>query len=147
MKPRIPISIAIFLSSIFLGGCSLLTKTPEVNTSEFLPLFEEQITASNTEDIELAMKGIHPESAGYTNSRQGLLGVFDKYDLQTKLVSWKVIGASPEELKIEVVQEARDTQSQTDFAPTQTTAIYALRKSKGEWKIFDVKIVGTEYIN
>ena len=116
-----------------------------VPTSTFLPVLEQQIDALNNKDIDSYMQTIHEGSPFFESTKSLLVNQFKNYNQTFKLVSWEVVGATNDEIKVKVVQTTKNAEG-SEKKDTKVTATHTLRKSGNSWKIYSTVIDKTEYL-
>ena len=122
----------------------MATFTPEeeIIKNEILKVLQQNLAATQNEDVDAVLETIHEDSPQLSSTKGGMEFVFKNYDMKYELEDVKFISISNEEVKA-IYQQTTKAISGTGFANTRSIGIHTLKKSKdGNWKIF-----GTEYIS
>jgi len=118
------------------------TPQEEIIKNEILEVLQQNLDATQNEDVEGVLETIHEDSPQLSSTKGGMEYVFKNYDMQYELENVKFISISNEEVKA-IYQQTTKAVSGTGFVNTRSIGIHTLKKSKdGNWKIF-----GTEYIS
>lgn len=100
----------------------------------------------NEEKFDEAMNTIHKDSPSYPASEIMIKQLFDRYDLNYKVVSMKVIEDNNTEAKIEFVQITTKING-PEFKDNQVTGIHTLKKEGDSWKIFSTQMTDVQPLN
>jgi hypothetical protein len=118
------------------------TPEEEIIKNEILKVLQQNLDATQNEDVAAVLETIHEESPQLSSTKGGMEYVFKNYDMKYELENVKFISISNEEVKA-IYQQTTQAASGTGFVNTRSIGIHTLKKSKdGNWKIF-----GTEYIS
>lgn len=123
-------------------GQKPLTSIP---ISTFLPVLEQQFEALNNKDINSYMKTIHEDSPGYESTKNTLADLFKNYNQTFELVSWEVVSATADEIKVKVVYTIKNAEG-SDKKDEKVTATHTLMKSGDIWKVYSTAIDKIEYL-
>jgi hypothetical protein len=118
------------------------TPEEEIIKNEILKVMQQNLDATQNEDVAAVLKTIHEDSPQLSSTKGGMEFVFKNYDMEYELEEVKFISITNEEVKA-IYQQTTKAVSGTGFTNTRSIGIHTLKKSKdGNWKIF-----GTEYIS
>ena len=118
------------------------TPEEEIIKNEILKVLQQNLDASQNEDVAAVLETIHEDSPQLSSTKGGMEYVFKSFDMRYELEDVKFISISNEEVKV-IYQQTTKAVSGTGFTNTRSIGIHTLKKSKdGNWKIF-----GTEYIS
>jgi hypothetical protein len=100
----------------------------------------------NEEEYDEAMNTIHKDSPSYPATESMLKQLFDRYDLNYKLVSIKVLEDNDSEAKIQFVQVTTKLAG-PEFKNNQATGIHTLKKDGDSWKIFSTEMTNVQLLD
>jgi len=130
----------IFLTLIFIS-CS---SGEDYYTPE--SVVEANAKYMNEEKYDEAMNTIHKDSPSYPASEIMIKQLFERYDLNYKIVSMKVIEDNNSEAKIEFVQITTKLNG-PEFKNNKATGIHRLKKDGDSWKIYSTEMTDIQPIN
>ena len=130
----------IFLTLIFIS-CS---SGEDYYTPE--SVVEANAKYMNEEKYDEAMNTIHKDSPSYPASEIMIKQLFERYDLNYKIVSMKVIEDNNSEAKIEFVQITTKLNG-PEFKNNKATGIHRLKKDGDSWKIYSTQMTDIQSIN
>lgn len=99
----------------------------------------KNMEATQNEDIEGALKTLDVPQAQLDLNRQVMEELFELYDLEYRLVSFKVVKCEGDTAVVEVVQETKKV-SGPAFQDNLTTTEQQMKKGPDGWKIVGTKI-------
>jgi hypothetical protein len=118
------------------------TSEEEIIKNEILKVLQQNLDATQNEDVASVLKTIHENSPQLSSTQAGMEYVFNNYDLKYELEDVKFISITHEEVRA-IYQLTTKVLRGTGLADTRSLGIHTLKKSKdGNWKIFK-----TEYIS
>jgi hypothetical protein len=118
------------------------TPEEEIIRNEILEVLQQNLDATQNEDVAGVLETIHEDSPQLSSTKGGMDYIFKNYDMKYELEDVKFISISNEEVKA-IYQQTTKAVSGTGFTNTRAIGIHTLKKSKdGNWKIFE-----TEYIS
>jgi hypothetical protein len=118
------------------------TPEEEIIKNEILKVLQQNLDATQNEDVEAVLETIHEDSPQLSSTKGGMDYVFKNYDMKYELEDVKFISITIEEVKA-IYQQTTKSVSGAGFTNTRSIGIHTLMKSKdGNWKIFE-----TEYIS
>ena len=118
------------------------TPEEEIIKNEILKVLQQNLDASQNENVAAVLETIHEDSPQLSSTKGGMEYVFKNFDMKYELEDVKFISISNEEVKV-IYQQTTKAVSGNGFSNTRSIGIHTLKKSKdGKWKIFR-----TEYIS
>ncbi len=137
------------LHFIRLGFIVLLTV---VSTSAFAgvaedvrAVVEENMAATQGEDMERMMNTIHRKSPSYQATRQQVAPLFQQYDLTYELNDYEFVGLTGEFAVIKVLQTTRKVGGVGAFNNNQIELLQAFKKEGGQWKFWSQTILNMRF--
>ena len=126
---------------LFVVSCSTEKKyeTPE-------EVINANIDFMNNEDIEGAIKTLHPESPQLESTEAMMKKIFEMYDLNYKIESMKVLEEYDDEARVEFVQVTTKIKG-PDFKNNRITGIHTLKKDGDSWKIYSTEMKNLEFLD
>lgn len=100
----------------------------------------------NEEKFDEAMSTIHKDSPAYPATESMLKQLFERYDLNYKVVSMKVTEETDLEAKIEFVQITSKLKG-PEFKNNKATGIHTLKKDGDSWKIYSTEMTDVQFLN
>ena len=100
----------------------------------------------NEEKFDEAMNTIHKDSPAYPATESMLKQLFERYDLNYKVVSMKVTEETDLEAKIEFVQITSKLKG-PEFKNNKATGIHTLKKDGDSWKIYSTEMTDVQFLN
>ena len=134
--------IAAIVAITAVPGCSQEAKTPNDPAS----VVQENINAMNGEDLDKAMATIDEQSASYDQTKKVAKQLFELYDLKYELDSLKVISQTDDDARVECIQITTKVKGPA-FRDNRIVFVHSLKKSEGNWKIYNSKVVKLDYMN
>ncbi|MBD2292659.1 hypothetical protein H6G06_03955 [Anabaena sphaerica FACHB-251] len=128
------------------------TKTVEAitqqdnNVAEIRAVFDDNMRALNTENLDLAMSTIDENSPEYEETRQLTQKVFDTYDLKYEINKFEILEISDNKAKVRITQTTKKI-SGPAFKDNVLVSTNTLRKSNGRWKIVSTELESVNYLN
>jgi hypothetical protein len=132
---------AILLFTLFIISCS---SGEDYYTPE--SVVEANAKYMNEEKYDEAMNTIHKDSPAFPATESMLKQLFDRYDLNYKLVSLKVLEDNDSEAKIQFVQVTTKLAG-PEFKNNQATGIHTLKKDGNSWKIFSTEMTNVQLLD
>jgi ketosteroid isomerase-like protein len=118
------------------------TPEEEIIKNEILKVLQQNLDATQNEDVAAVIETIHEDSPQLSSTKGGMEYIFKNFDMKYELEDVKFISISNKEVKT-IYQQTTKAVSGTGFVNTRSIGIHTLKKSKdGNWKIFE-----TEYIS
>lgn len=137
-KTLIPVFTLLFL---LLAGCGSNNSSEEAVRKVIF----QNAESMNTEDAELYMETIHPESPLYDATEKMVQTLFDQYDLKVTLKDVKVEKIEDDLAEVLVVQETRKLAG-GEFQDNKVETRNVLKLHEGKWKFFSSQIVTSEIL-
>lgn len=100
----------------------------------------------NEEKFDEAMNTIHKDSPAYPATESMLKQLFERYDLNYKVVSMKVTEETDLEAKIEFVQITSKLKG-PEFKNNKGTGVHTLKKDGDSWKIYSTEMTDVQFLN
>ena len=100
----------------------------------------------NEENLEAAMNTIHPKSPSYPATESMMKQIFERYDLNYKIESIKVLEQNDQEAKVEFTQITTKLKG-PDFKNNKTTGIHTMRKDGNSWKVYSTEMVKVDFLD
>ena len=100
----------------------------------------------NEENLEGVMTTVHPKSPSYPATESMAKQIFERYDLNYKIINIKVLEQNDKEAKVEFTQVTTKIKG-TDFKNNKATGIHTLRKDGGSWKVYSTEMTNVEFLN
>jgi len=114
-------------------------KTPE-------ELIKANAAYMNEEDLEAVMTTVHPKSPSYPATESMAKQIFERYDLNYKIESIKVLEQNNKEAKVEFTQVTTKIKGK-DFKNNKATGIHTLRRDGDSWKVYSTEMTNVEFLN
>lgn len=102
---------------------------------------EENMTATQSEDMERMMNTIHRQSPSYQATRQQVAPLFQQYDLTYELNDYEFVGMTGEFAVVKVRQTTRKVGGAGAFNNNQLELLQAFKKEGGQWKFWSQTIL------
>ena len=141
MMNRIKVVTSIIFSTLIIISCS---NNEDYYTPE--SVVEANAKYMNEEKYDEAMNTIHKDSPSYPASEIMIKQLFERYDLNYKIVSMKVLEDNNSEAKIEFVQITTKLNG-PEFKNNKATGIHRLKKDGDSWKIYSTEMTDIQPIN
>jgi hypothetical protein len=141
MSKNIIFKIFVLLIPVFIISCS---SGEDYYTPE--SVIEANLKYMNEEKYDEAMNTIHKDSPSYPASEIMIKQLFERYDLNYKIVSMKVLEDNNSEAKIEFVQITTKING-PEFKNNKSTGIHRLKKDGDSWKIYSTQMTDIQSIN
>jgi hypothetical protein len=100
----------------------------------------------NEENLEGAMSTVHPKSPSYSMTESMMKQIFERYDLNYKIESIKVLEQTDKEAKVEFVQVTTKIKG-PNFKNNKTTGIHTLRKDGNSWKVYSTEMTNVDFLD
>jgi hypothetical protein len=130
----------IFLIAI-INACS---SKEEYSTPE--AVIEANAKYMNEEKFDKVMNTIYKDSPSYSASEIMIKQIFERYDLNYKIVSMKVLEEKDSDAKIEFTQITKKIKG-PDFKNNRSTGIHTLKKDGDSWKIYSTEMTNVQFLN
>ena len=141
MMNRIKVVTSIIFSTLIIISCS---NNEDYYTPE--SVVEANAKYMNEEKYDEAMNTIHKDNPSYPASEIMIKQLFERYDLNYKIVSMKVLEDNNSEAKIEFVQITTKLNG-PEFKNNKATGIHRLKKDGDSWKIYSTQMTDIQSIN
>lgn len=106
---------------------------------------EENIKATQGEDLEAVLATIHTQAPGYRAAKRQNTIMFDDYDLAYELLSFKLIGSDGDCAVARVGQRTRK-KAGGRFQDNDVDIIQIFRKEDGQWKFWTQAVIEVKYL-
>lgn len=127
----------LVLAVIFISGCGSST------SSELKSIVVRNLKAAQAEKIDDYLKDIDEGLA--VTMRPVMLQIFKTYDLEYKLISFKLLSSTDTTAEVEVEQETKKI-SGPAFQNNRTTAVHTFTKRPSGWKFTATKLKAMKVI-
>lgn len=135
-------SVLLFLVlSVLITNCS---SKKEYYTPE--SLIKANAEYLNKEDFDGAMSTIHPQSPSYATTESLIKKIFERYDLNYKIESIKILEENDNEAKVEFTQVTKKIKG-PDFKDNRATGIHTLRMDGDSWKVYSTEMTNIEFLD
>lgn len=133
--------LAVVFFTLVITACSSKEEylTPE-------SVIKANAAYMNEEDLKAAMSTIHPESPSYPATESMMKQIFDRYDLNFKIGSIKVLEQKDNDAKVEFTQVTKKIKG-PDFKNNKATGIHTLKKDGSSWKIYSTEMTNIEFLD
>jgi hypothetical protein len=131
----------VLFSLIVINACS---SGEDYYTPE--SVIEANAKYMNEEKFDEAMNTIHKDSPAYPATESMLKQLFERYDLNYKVVSMKVTEENDLEAKIEFVQITSKLKG-PEFKNNKATGVHTLKKDGDSWKIYSTEMTDVQFLN
>ena len=142
MNKMLAMLFVAILASAAVSGCGKESETP----NDPAAVVQENIKAMNNEDLDKAMATIDDQSASYDQTKKVAKQLFELYDLKYELDSLNVISQTDDEARVECIQITTKVKGPA-FRDNRIVFVHSLKKSEGNWKIYNSKVVKLDYMN
>lgn len=113
---------------------------------EAFGVIKENLMATQAEDTGRVVKTIHEDSPQLRSTKEGMLFVFQNYDMEYELVDMQLLSATNKEVKVLFKQTTKALRG-TGFMNSRSIGIHTLKRSKdGKLKIFRSDFIKTEQL-
>ncbi len=100
----------------------------------------------NEENFDAVMNTIHKDSPAFPATESMIKQLFDRYDLEYKIVGMKVSEENDTEAKVEFVQITNKLKG-PEFKNNKATGIHTLKKDGDSWKIYSTETIDVQFLN
>lgn len=133
---------------MFFGQISL---AKEINSEKDISELLRQVTLENfqayeKEDIALIMETVHPQSPGYTATREFSARIFPEYDIKYELLELHFI-AKDGEFAIARTKQKTTKVSGPQFRDNIIDAIVIFKQDGQKWKFWSQATLTIDYLN
>lgn len=131
--------VAIFtLAATF----SLVAKADQAQVSaQVRQAVEENMAATQAEDMARMMNTIHSASPSYQATQQQVAPLFQQYDLTYELKGFEFVGMTGDFAVVKVRQVTRKVGGEAAFNNNELELLQAFRKEGGQWKFWSQSIL------
>ncbi|KAB2905311.1 MAG: hypothetical protein F9K27_04555 [Anaerolineae bacterium] len=106
----------------------------------------KNLEAANTENLDLYMSTVHPESVYFDSTRGVMANTFATYDLNYDITELEIVEQTETEARVRFTLVTTRV-SGPAFNDNIVTGVFILHPDGDEWKIYDQTIDNMEYIN
>ncbi len=106
---------------------------------------EENIAATQSEDMTRMMKTIHSSSPSYQATMQQVPTLFQQYDLEYELTGYDFVGVTGEFAVVKVSQITRKVAGSAAFNDNELELLQAFRKENGQWKFWSQSVLNMNF--
>lgn len=138
---RINLSLLLVFPIFIFFSCS---NSEDYYTPE--SVVEANAKYMNEEKFDEAMNTIDKDSPAYSATESMLQQLFNRYDLNYKIESMKVISETDTDAKIEFVQVTTKING-PEFKNNRATGIHTLKKVGDSWKIYSTEMKDVKFLN
>ena len=138
---RINLSLLLVFPIFIFFSCS---NSEDYYTPE--SVVEANAKYMNEEEFDEAMNTIDKDSPAYSATESMLQQLFNRYDLNYKIESMKVISETDTDAKIEFVQVTTKING-PEFKNNRATGIHTLKKEGDSWKIYSTEMKDVKFLN
>jgi hypothetical protein len=137
VKRLILMAMILVVSNAYAGGKGGNNDAAE--DKDILKVIEKNLEAAEKEDFDAWIKTYHETARSCKARGSEMQECFRVYDMKYALEQAKVLDKSDDEAKVLFIQLNR-TVSGPDNNDKKITGVHILKKSYGEWKIYDTEI-------
>ena len=113
---------------------------------EAFGIIKENLEATQAEDKDRVIRTIHEESPQLKSTKEGMVYVFQNFDMAYVLEDMRLLSANDDEVKVLFKQTTKSLKG-TGFTNMRSVGIHTLKRSKdGKLKIFRSDYLKTEQI-
>ena len=113
---------------------------------EAFGILKENLEATQAEDVERVLKSIHENSPQLRSTKEGMVYVFQNFDMVYELEDMHLLSTDNDEVKV-LFKQTTKSLSGTGFTDMRSVGIHTLKRSKdGKLKIFSSEYLQTEKI-
>jgi hypothetical protein len=126
----------------------LINLTPEQKRLrlEAFGVIKENLAATQAEDTERVVQTIHEDSPQLRSTREGMVYVFQNFDMAYEIEDMQLVSATFDEVKV-LFKQTTKALSGTGFMNSRSVGIHTLKRSKdGKLKIYRSDYLKTEQI-
>lgn len=135
-------SLLLFLViSVLITNCS---SKKEYYTPE--SLIKANAEYMNKEDFDGTMSTIHPQSLSYATTESLVKKIFERYDLNYKIESIKVLEENDKEAKVQFTQVTTKIKG-PEFKNNRATGIHTLKMDGDSWRIYSTEMTNIEFLD
>ncbi len=131
------------LAALFIAGCGSNKDTEEEAIKDVV---YKNTEARNNEDVAAYINTMDKDSRNYDRLEEMMNTIFQTYDLNYQVKDLKVTEIKDDEAKVKFVQITKKVKGPT-FRDNRVEGVHTLRKTNGEWKIYDTQITKMDYLN
>lgn len=113
---------------------------------ETIAVIYRNLETAENESLREHLATIHEESPVYSAIEKIMSQAFIRYDLKYSIKDIKVVASSPDEIKVKFAQTTKKVQG-PEFRDNVVKGSHILRKSGGNWKIYNTIIDNIDYLN
>lgn len=141
-----------FIAIFTIGGAVGSLELPSfgVNATEEAPfvigVVHDNLSAYNAQNIDAYMATIHPSAPGRSETRQSLDQLVGTYELHASLERADLLSISSREAEVGFTLVTRKI-SGPDFRDNRIDGVMILRRSDGEWKLYDQRVDNVTYLD
>ncbi len=141
-------ALAVAIAALVFAGLAPLTlgqESAEDPAPALRTLLEANLAANNKEDLDAVLATLHPKSPGYPMTKQMSSSLFEQYDLDYKLTSFRYVGRDAD---YAIVRCSQDTTKKAggEFRNNTMDAMHIFRKEGKDWKMWTTAILEVKYV-
>ncbi len=133
--------MALMLALVVFSGVSYAASIAD----EVRDVVEENIAATQSEDMARMMKTIHSSSPSYQATLQQVPPLFQQYDLEYELKGYDFVGVTGEFAVVKVRQATRKVAGAAAFNDNELELLQAFKKENGAWKFWSQTILTMQF--
>lgn len=115
------------------------TNEPTPSSNDYFQVINNNVRASNAEDINWYMSTIHPDNPEYEQIKQLALDSFTSYNLYVQVYDMEIVKETRTEVQVAFTMEKQKIRG-ANFQDHRIEGIFILRPDEGTWKIYNQKI-------
>jgi ketosteroid isomerase-like protein len=127
-----------------LAAMVLAAGAPDELSATLKKVIEANAEAMNREDLEGAMKTIHPKSMNFESTKSGTENIFKTYDLRYAMLSYSFVGSDGEYATARVKQTTKKVAGPA-FRDNTLEMMHVFRKDGASWKIWTSAVLEVSY--
>jgi len=131
------------LTALFIIGCGSNKNNEEEAIKEVV---YKNTEAGNNEDVAAYINTMDKNNRNYDRLEDMMNTIFQTYDLNYQVKDLKVTEIKDDEATVKFVQITKKVKGPT-FRDNRVEGVHTLRKTNGEWKIYDTQITKMDYLN
>jgi len=131
----------VVIGLLLVWGCGAGIPEDEA----LISVIEQNLQMSRDENAQGFLETVHEEAPGYNTLRQGLEQMFEAYDFSYELKEADVLEKSKDQARVHFVQVTKKI-SGPEFQDNQIEGIHTLKRSRGDWKIFNTEVTDVTFL-
>jgi ketosteroid isomerase-like protein len=130
---------------LILAAMGQAAEDPKTVESQLRAVVLSNFVASAREDVNAVRATLHPQSPVFKSSLHACQQVFDYYDLQYELLSFRYLLADGDYAVARGRQKTTKTEGEP-FKDNLMDCLYVFKRDAGEWKLWQQTVLETQYL-